>query len=176
MYASSLRPVMILGLAFAACQPHRTAPPIAPAQVAPAGPTPSEFGLYLLSMTWEPNACCTERERASCAPLAGSFAATHLTLHGLWPNFTDEQSRGLPRAWPQYCGAYQHCERAEDASCAPGAAVPDELARLAPGYVARTGAFATHEWSKHGSCTKLSAAEYFRAELSAIYLAPRPTS
>jgi ribonuclease T2 len=51
-------------------------------------------------------------------------------------------------------------------------AVPQELARLAPGYVAGTGGFATHEWSKHGSCTRLSAAEYFGAELAAIRAIP----
>lgn len=159
----ALLPVLVL----AACQPHAATPPITSA-------SGSDFGFYLLSMTWEPNRCCSERDPQQCPPLAGSFAATHLTLHGLWPNFTDEQSRGRPRAWPQYCGAYQHCERAraEDASCAPGVAVPDELARLAPGYVAGTGGFATHEWSKHGSCTRLSAADYFRAELAAIRAIP----
>jgi ribonuclease T2 len=165
----------VLLLVVAACasstpMPSSTlTPPSSPAPPASA----NEFGLYLLSMTWEPNRCCSESDKQECAQLPGSFAATHLTLHGLWPNFTDEQSRGKPRAWPQYCGAYQHCEKAEDASCAPGAAVPDELARLAPGYVAGTGAFATHEWSKHGGCTRLSAAEYFQAELAAIRSIPR---
>lgn len=167
-------------LAVAGCPPQAAPPPAAPAPPA-AAPSPpptaaaaqgSEFGFYLLSMTWEPNRCCTERDRSQCAQLPGSFAATHLTLHGLWPNFSDEQSRGKPRAWPQYCGAYQHCEAKEDASCAPDAAVPDELARLAPGYVAGTGGFATHEWSKHGSCTRLPAAAYFRAELAAIHTIP----
>jgi ribonuclease T2 len=160
---------LLLFLVLAACQPRTATPPIPSAPPASPG---SDFGFYLLSMTWEPNRCCSERDQPSCAQLAGSFAATHLTLHGLWPNFTDEQSRGKPRAWPQYCGTYQRCEQTEDPSCAPGAAVPDELARLAPGYIAGTGAFATHEWSKHGSCTRLSAADYFRAELAAIRAIP----
>lgn len=165
---------LLLLIVLAACRPATPAPPItsappsAPAPLAPA----SEFGFYLLAMSWAPQLCCAESGKPECAQLAGSFAATHLTLHGLWPNFTDEQSRGKPRAWPQYCGAYRHCERAEDPSCAPGVAVPDELARLAPGYVAGTGGFATHEWSKHGSCTRLSAAEYFGAELAAIHAIP----
>jgi ribonuclease T2 len=149
--------------------PVTPAPPVASAR--PPSPA-SDFGFYLLSMTWEPQRCCTESDHQQCPQLAGSFAASHLTLHGLWPNFTDEQSRGQPHAWPQYCGAYQHCEKAEDASCAPGVAVPEALARLAPGYVAGTGAFATHEWSKHGGCTRLSAVEYFDAELAAIRALP----
>jgi len=165
---------LLLVLVLSACPSSTSTPPISSPAPAPAPPPPppSEFGFYLLSMTWEPNRCCTESDHGQCDQLAGSFAATHLTLHGLWPNFADEQSRGKPRAWPQYCGAYQHCEKAEDASCAPGARVPDELARLAPGYVAGTGAFAAHEWSKHGGCTQLSAAEYFRAELAAIRAIP----
>jgi ribonuclease T2 len=168
--------ILVPLLAGAACEPRTSAPPtpVAPPASVPAPATSpgSEFGLYLLSMTWEPNRCCTERDHQQCSQLPGSFAATHLTLHGLWPNYTDEQSRGKPRAWPQYCGAYQHCDSREDASCAPGVAVPQELARLAPGYVAGTGGFATHEWSKHGSCTRLSAAEYFGAELAAIRAIP----
>lgn len=122
---------------------------------APPSPPPSSFGFYLLAMTWDSTA-------ASCA--------NHLTLHGLWPNFTDEQARGQPRAWPQFCGAYAHCETTVDASCAPQAPVPAELAPLAPAYV--TGDLATHEWSKHGSCTALSAADYFAAELAAIHIIP----
>jgi ribonuclease T2 len=135
-----------------------------------APPANDEFGLYLLAMTWAPNFCCAQPRHDECAALAGSFAATHLTLHGLWPNYTDEQQRGKPRAWPQYCGAYAHCEAAEDASCAPGVAVPAELAPFAPGYV--SGSLATHEWSKHGSCTALTAAEYFGAERAAIHAVP----
>jgi len=168
--------ILVPLLALAACPASAPAPPRATAPTAPstpvAAPPGSAFGFYVLSMTWEPNRCCAERDQQACSQLPGSFAATHLTLHGLWPNFTDEQSRGKPRAWPQYCGAFEHCEKTEDASCAPGAAVPDELARLAPGYVAGTGGFATHEWSKHGSCTQLPAAEYFRAELAAIHSIP----
>ena len=164
----SMRGLVVL-LVLAACSSSGPPPPAVPAP--PASPAIA-FGFYLLSMTWEPSRCCTESDRQPCPQLAGSFAATHLTLHGLWPNFTDEQSRGQPHAWPQYCGTYQHCEKAEAASCAPGVTVPDELARLAPGYVAGTGGFATHEWSKHGSCTRLSAAEYFAAELAAIRAIP----
>lgn len=147
-----MRAALVLA-ALAACRPGAT--PTSPA------PPASDFGFYLLAMAWAP-----------CTGQPGAFAATHLTLHGLWPNFTDEQSRGRPRAWPQYCGRYARCEQREDASCAPDAAVPPELARLAPSYVAGDGSFAIHEWSKHGSCTRLGAAAYFRAQLAAIHAIP----
>lgn len=128
-------------LVVGACHPTTPSPP------------PSNFGFYLLAMSWSPSSC----------------TAPALTLHGLWPNYTDEQSRGRPRAWPQFCGAYAHCEKTEDARCAPGVPVPAELAPLAPAYA---GGLATHEWSKHGSCTSLPAADYFAAELAAIRLVP----
>lgn len=93
------------------------------------------------------------------------------TLHGLWPNYTEAQAVGRPHAWPQFCGAFAHCEATEDASCAPGVPVPKELAVLAPAYV--NGTLATHEWSKHGSCTTMTPGEYFTAELAAIHSIPR---
>ena len=128
---------------------HTTAPVAPPPKAVPVAQPASSFGFYLLAMMYA---------RPSCS----------LKLHGLWPNFTDEQSQGKPRAWPQFCGSYAHCEHAEDASCAPAAQVPADLAPLAPDYV--HGTLATHEWSKHGSCTALSAMDYFAAEISAIHL------
>jgi ribonuclease T2 len=128
----------LAALAVAACHTSTPAPPA----------RTSDFGFYLLAMQWAPAAC-------------------RFTLHGLWPNFTDAQSAGKPRAWPQFCGAYAHCEQAEGSGCAPDAPVPADLAQLAPDYVG-SGTLATHEWSKHGSCTTLSAAGYFGAELAAI--------
>src|SRR3569623_527067 len=105
-------------LVLAAC--HSTTTPAPPS---------SNFGFYLLAMTWTPSFCCSAPQKRQCA-----HAAPELTLHGLWPNYTDEQSQGRPRAWPQFCGAYAHCEQAEDASCAPGVPVPADLAARAPGY------------------------------------------
>ena len=109
-------------------------------------------------MTWSP------ATKESCARPAG------FTLHGLWPNYSDAQAAANPHAWPQFCGRFAHCEAAEDASCAPGVPVPAELAAFAPAYV--SGTLATHEWSKHGSCTSMAPAAYFAAELAAIHRIP----
>ena len=98
-----MRALLFVVLVLAACHPPAPAPSSAAPLPAPSTTTaPSEFGFYLLAMTWAPSFCCGEPAKQECAQLAGSFAATHLTLHGLWPNFTDEQSRGKPRAWPQF--------------------------------------------------------------------------
>jgi ribonuclease T2 len=152
-------------LALAACHPSGPSP-------VPLPRPDQDFGFYLLAMTWAPNFCCTEPTKQQCSQLAGSYAASHLTLHGLWPNFTDEQARERGRAWPQYCGSYAHCEQTEDATCAPGVEVPAFLAKYAPGYVSDNGALATHEWSKHGSCTLLKPFDYFAMERAAIETIP----
>ena len=109
-------------------------------------------------MTWSP----ATKDQCTLPPA--------FTLHGLWPNYTEAQAAGQPQAWPQFCGAFAHCEKAEDASCAPGAPVPADLAAFAPAYV--TGTLATHEWSKHGSCTRMAPSEFFAAELAAIHAIP----
>jgi len=122
-------------------------------------PPKTSFGYYLLAMTWSP------ATKDQCT-LPAAF-----TLHGLWPNYTEAQAAGQPQAWPQFCGGFAHCEKAEDASCAPGVAVPKDLAAFAPAYV--TGTLATHEWAKHGSCTSMGPSEFFAAELAAIHVIPR---
>ena len=121
-------------------------------------PPASSFGYYLLAMTWSP------ATKDQCA-LPPAF-----TLHGLWPNYTEAQAVGQPQAWPQFCGTFAHCSTSEDASCAPGVPVPAALATFAPAYV--TGTLATHEWSKHGSCTQMAPSEFFAAELAAIHSIP----
>ena len=137
-------------VALAACHSHT-----------PAAPPPSSttsFGYYLLAMTWSP----ATKDQCTLPPA--------FTLHGLWPNYTEAQAVGQPQAWPQFCGAFAHCAGREDASCAPGVAVPADLAAFAPAYV--TGTLATHEWSKHGSCTRMAPREFFAAELAAIHSIP----
>ena len=133
--------------AVAACHSNASAPP-----------PPSNFGYYLLAMTWSP----ATKDQCTLPPA--------FTLHGLWPNYTEAQAVGRPQAWPQFCGAFAHCEATEDASCAPGVPVSPELAAFAPAYV--NGTLATHEWSKHGSCTTLTPSEFFAAELAAIHSIP----
>ena len=121
-------------------------------------PSSSEFGYYLLAMTWSP----ATKDQCELPPA--------FTLHGLWPNFTEAQAVGKPHAWPQFCGQFAHCETSEDASCAPGVPVLAELTPFAPAYV--NGTLATHEWSKHGSCTRMMPSEFFAAELAAIHSIP----
>jgi ribonuclease T2 len=105
--------------------------------------------------------------------LVGSFGASHLTLHGLWPNYTDAESAGKSQAWPEFCGAYRRCKAGHDATCEPDpSTIPGEMRELGPGYVGDHAFLATHEWPKHGSCTGMTSSAYFRAALDAMKSLP----
>jgi ribonuclease T2 len=126
------------------------------------------FGLYVLALTWAPSFCCSHPNKDECAHLADAFGATHLTLHGLWPNYTDDEAERYRATYPQFCGAYEHCKQ-HDKTCEPDpATIPADMRQLGPGYVGDHEFLADHEWPKHGSCTGLPPAEYFRAALDAM--------
>lgn len=144
-----------------------------PADSADGPPAGTPFGLYLLALSWSPNFCCGHENKQECSTLTGSFAATHLTLHGLWPNYTDAESKVARVAYPQFCGDFKRCKNARDGSCAPDpATIPAEMSKLGPGYVTDGYFLAVHEWPKHGSCTGLDAATYFRAGIDAMKRLP----
>src|SRR5437762_1491413 len=86
-----------------------TPPPTDAARSAPGSAT--AFGLYVLALTWSPSFCCAHQNKEECADLAHKFAATHLTLHGLWPNYTDEEAERRRATYPEFCGTYQHCKQ-----------------------------------------------------------------
>ena len=91
---------------------------------------PGSFGLYVLALTWAPSFCCLHADKDECRGLEGSYAAKHLTLHGLWPNYTDAEVHGR-QTYPQFCGDYAHCKAGHDASCEPDPKSIPEDARAA---------------------------------------------
>lgn len=107
------------------------------------------FDFYLLTLSLAPAFCEDgHQSRRECQSLdASSFAATPLTLHGLWP----ENLR--PETYPRDCAA-------GPLQLAP--ATRSALRRWMPG---EADGLATHEWRKHGACTGLSADAYFNAAI-----------
>jgi ribonuclease T2 len=175
---------LLVLLAAAACQRPLTAQRPATAEPArPAVPSPAAaqqgspaatFGLYVLALTWPPSFCCTHSKKGQCNNLATSFGATHLTLHGLWPNYTDAEAEGQSRTYPTYFGTYSGCNsRQPDKSCLPAVeSIPADLATYGPGYVTDNNFLANHEWPKHGSCTGLDSGSYFRAAVAQLKSLP----
>jgi ribonuclease T2 len=99
-----------------------------------ADDTPGEFDYYLLSLSWSPAFCLQSPNSPECnGPRRYGFI-----VHGLWP----QNERG----WPQNCGS---SERLPDS-------VAQQISDLMP---ARKLIY--HEWSTHGTCSGLGAADFF---------------
>lgn len=95
---------------------------------------PGEFDYYLLSLSWSPAFCLQSPGSAECNG-ARRFG---FIVHGLWP----QNERG----WPQNCAS---SEQLPDS-------VAQQISDLMP---ARKLVY--HEWSTHGTCSGLGAADFF---------------
>ncbi len=103
------------------------------------------FDYYLLSLSWTPNWCVAEgdaRRDERCEDGGGWGWG----LHGLWPQYE--------QGWPQFCMTPESA-----ATRAETAAMADLMG---------SSGLAWHQWRKHGSCSGLSAAEYFEASRRAF--------
>ncbi|RKG58598.1 hypothetical protein D7X30_13390 [Corallococcus sp. AB011P] len=145
----------------------------ASAKEAGACATP-RFGTYLLALTWAPTFCRTHPDKEECGDLEESFGATHLTIHGLWPQFNDEEARELNCTYPAYCGGLCECQGSNAPSkCFPDpATIPPAMGTYGPGFVTDNFFLANHEWPKHGSCTGMDTRTYFQSTIDALLSLP----
>ncbi|HVG48339.1 MAG TPA: ribonuclease T2 [Rubellimicrobium sp.] len=98
-----------------------------------------EFDYYVLSLSWSPNWCALEGA-ARGAPECEEGEGLGWILHGLWPQYEDG-------GWPSRCET-----RVPDATRRQTAAMADIMG---------SDGLAWHEWQVHGTCSGLSAGEYF---------------
>jgi ribonuclease T2 len=125
---------------------------------AAAGATPSGAtrATHVLALGWEPAFCLQHGDKTECGNETGqSFDATHLSLHGLWP-----QPRGKA-----YCGVAQDLKEADrnhDWSGLPepelSEATKKRLSAVMPGT---QSGLERHEWIVHGTCFAATADSYF---------------
>ncbi|MEM9639366.1 MAG: ribonuclease T2, partial [Pseudomonadota bacterium] len=109
------------------------------------------FDYYVLSLSWSPNWCTLEgdaRGSEQCAPQHDHG----WILHGLWPQYE--------RGYPAYC---KNSERA------PSRRMTREMAD-----VMGTSGLAWHQWKKHGTCSGLSATDYYSLSRAAYRRIARP--
>jgi ribonuclease T2 len=108
----------------------------------PATGTPGQFDYYVLALSWSPSYCLThQQDRAQCGGKGYGFV-----LHGLWPQFNDG-------SWPEFC--------------APELTLPPDAMRIAV-TVYPSPKLIEHEWRRHGTCSGLDAATYFRTADKAL--------
>jgi ribonuclease T2 len=96
-----------------------------------------DFDYYVLALAWAPAFCAHETNRASaeCAPGRDQG----FVVHGLWP----ERDTGRP---------FENCAPVRPLT-------PDIVRRMLP--LMPDPALIQHEWRTHGSCSGLTAEDYF---------------
>lgn len=120
----------------------------APQNATPAGDIPigSGFDFYVLSLSWSPSYCLTKAgsgNRQQC----GGDQDYGLVVHGLWP----QNETG----YPEFCKSSEP-ER-----------VSERLGRTLLDIMPGMGLIG-HEWRKHGTCSGLSQADYFKVTRAAF--------
>jgi ribonuclease T2 len=107
---------------------------------------------YVLAASWEPAFCQTEageRKRECRTQTADRYDATHLSLHGLWPDDLTDKA-----AFPCYCGSGEpvacDVDRPDQDQIWLSQPVFNALRRVMPGVQSKLH---QHEWSKHGACS-----------------------
>lgn len=115
------------------------------------GEAAGEFDYYLLSLSWSPNWCAVTGD----AQGSDQCDARHdhgWIMHGLWPQFH--------RGYPSYCRTIER--------------PPSRGMTAAMADVMGTSGLAWHQWKKHGTCSGLSAAQYYELSREAYRLVNRP--
>jgi len=129
-------------------------------------PEVGNFQIYQLAQSWTPEWCSTNQNAEECQNLGGTWAATHLALHGLWPGYDDANAEGKCQ-WPQCCKCQGESCEVTDAD------IPDNLAQYGPGYTSNNDKLAIHEWSKHGVCSGFQTpSAYFTAAIDTMLNIP----
>ncbi|MDC0739160.1 ribonuclease T2 [Cognatishimia sp. SS12] len=115
------------------------------------GERAGEFDYYVLALSWSPNWCALEGD-ARNSPQCADESGHGWILHGLWPQYH--------LGWPSYCPTIAR---------APSRRMTAEMADIMG-----TAGLAWHQWKKHGSCTGLSAAQYYALSRRAYGTIQRP--
>ena len=118
---------------------------------------------YVLALNWEPAFCRFNMNKPECRALGDTdFAATHLSIHGLWPDL--RESKRL-----RYCGVDEHVELIDQRNpwCElPGLQLSAETrAALDTAMPGARSCLDRHEWTEHGTCSGLDAEGYFATTL-----------
>jgi ribonuclease T2 len=92
---------------------------------------------WVLALSWSPS-WCNGRGGETDAEQCGKGKRLAFVVHGLWPQY----------------------KRGERPDCSAAGGVPRDVADRAAAIMP-SHQLIDHEWTKHGSCTGLSAAEYF---------------
>ena len=109
------------------------------------------FDYYVMSLSWSPNWCALEGD-ARRSPQCDDSRDHGWILHGLWPQYH--------RGYPSYCNTAER---------PPSRGMTAQMSDIMG-----TSGLAWHQWKKHGTCTGLSAADYYALSREAYATVVRP--
>ena len=115
------------------------------------GERAGEFDYYVLALSWSPNWCAREGDARG----SDQCDARHdhgWILHGLWPQFH--------QGWPSYC---------RTAEAPPSRGMTRDMEDIQG-----SSGLAWHQWKKHGTCSGLSARDYYALSRRAYESVTRP--
>ena len=115
------------------------------------GEKPGQFDYYVLALSWSPNWCARKGD-ARASDQCDTRHDHGWILHGLWPQYH--------QGWPAYC---KTAERP-----------PSRSMTAAMADIAGSAGLAWHQWKKHGTCSGLSAADYYALSRDAYEMVNRP--
>lgn len=115
------------------------------------GEAAGEFDYYVLSLSWTPTWCAIEGDGRG-SPQCDAGQGFGFTLHGLWPQYE--------AGWPSFCPTTE-----SNPSRAMTGAMADIMG---------SSGLAWYQWNKHGTCTGLSASDYYSRSRAAYEAINRP--
>ena len=115
------------------------------------GDKAGDFDYYVLALSWSPTWCALEGDDRG-SPQCDASSDHGWVLHGLWPQYQ--------RGWPSHC---------KTAHRPPSRRMTGEMADIMG-----TSGLAWYQWKKHGSCTGLSAPDYYGLSRQAYNGVTRP--
>jgi ribonuclease T2 len=127
---------------------------------------PGTFDSNVLAISWQPGFCARTKKPECDTLKQNTFATSHFTLHGLWPNRT-----GCDKGDYSFCGTVKKeirgsfCEFPDDGLDPLTSRL---LGRVMPSVKQRT-CLDRHEWWKHGTCRASSADKYFLEAMDLLF-------
>ncbi len=118
---------------------------------------------FLLALSWQPSFCETKPNKPECQSQTGDrFDASHLVLHGLWPQPETNTYCGVSQKLIQLDKASRWSELPElDLSRQTRTALAERM----PGVASNLH---RHEWYKHGTCYSNTPEEYFQEAIALL--------
>ncbi|GGI84722.1 ribonuclease T2 family protein [Legionella impletisoli] len=131
----------------------------------PCDNTPGLADHFVLALNWQPGFCETygyEAGKPECYKLnPDSYQASHLALHGLWPN---QKSCGSHYG---YCGGSKKNKFCHYPPVSLSPQVSKRLKQLMPSFE-HGSCLERHEWNRHGMCQMLSSDDYFSLAMDLV--------